>query len=116
MPSKGRQRASRQAQLRKNSKKSSRKNKQIVTSRPSDQLAKLENTDVEPAVVNMEPTKVAKNRPKPATSQVVQQTSGARQDSGALEYPYLKGELRQIGLTSSLIIIGIVVLTFIPWS
>ena len=115
MPTKGRQRASRQAQLRKNSKKSSGKNTRVVDSRPENRRNETRNTDMEPVVAEKHSSKAERISIKSMAPKVIPQAPSTHQDPGALEYPYLKSELRQIGLTSGLIIIAFIGLTFIPW-
>ena len=111
MPSKGRQRASRQAQLRKNNKKSGRKNKPVIDAKLSDPI-----NDVQQPSSETRPSEVADSKPKTVAPKPVPQASRSSQNSGVLEYPYLRSELRQIGLTSGLIIVAVIALTFIPWS
>jgi len=111
MPSKGSQRASRQAQLRKNNKRSGRKNKPVIDAKLSDPIS-----DVQQPSGETQPSKAANSKLKPVVPKSVPQASSPRQHSGVLEYPYLRSELRQIGLTSGLIIVAVIALTFIPWS
>ena len=113
MPSKGRQRASRQAQLRKSSKKSSRKNKPAIDSKLADPLTNVKQPDVKTQVSVTEATN---KQLDPVAPKSVPQTQSPRQNAGALEYPYLKSELRQIGMTCGLVIIAVIALTFVPWS
>ena len=113
MPSKGRQRASRQAQLRKSSKKSSRKNKPAIDSKLADPLTSVKQSDVKTQVSG---TAATNNQPDPVAPKSVPQTQSPRQNTGVLEYRYLKSELRQIGMTCGLVIIAVIALTFVPWS
>ena len=113
MPSKGRQRASRQAQLRKSSKKSSRKNKPAIDSKLADPLTSVKQPDVKTQVSVTEATN---NQLDPVAPKSVPQSPSPRQNAGSLEYPYLKSELRQIGMTCGLVIIAVIALTFVPWS
>ena len=102
MPSKGRQRASRQAQL-KNRKRKTSKNSNVFDSR-----GKVEENRT-PSVQNdsgWETTLTPRQTPQRPTTR----STG----SGTLEYTHLSGELRQIGIVALLIIIIITALTFSP--
>ncbi len=102
MPSKGRQRASRQAQL-KNRKRKTSKNSNVFDSR-----GKVEENRT-PSVQNdsgLETTPTLRQTPQRPTTR----STG----SGTLEYTHLSGELRQIGIVALLIIIIITALTFSP--
>ena len=102
MPSKGRQRASRQAQL-KNRKRKTSKNSNVFDSR-----GKVEENRT-PSVQNdsgLEPTLTPRQTPQRPTTRPT--------GSGTLEYTHLSGELRQIGIVALLIIIIITALTFTP--
>ena len=102
MPSKGRQRASRQAQL-KNRKRKTSKNSNVFDSRSNIE----ENRT--PSVQNDSGLET-----NPAPRQTTQRPTTRPTVSGTLEYTHLSGELRQIGIVALLIIIIITALTFSP--
>ena len=98
MPSKGRQRASRQAQL-KNRKRKTSKNSNVFDSRD-----KVE----ESSAPSSRKDNVIETTPTP------RQTTGRPTLSGTLEYTHLSGELKQIGIMALLIVIIMAALTFSP--
>ena len=98
MPSKGRQRASRQAQL-KNRKRKTSKNSNVFDSRD-----KVE----ESGAPSSRKDNVIETTPTP------RQTAGRPTLSGTLEYTHLSGELKQIGIMALLIVIIMAALTFSP--
>ena len=102
MPSKGRQRASRQAQL-KNRKRKTSKNSNVFDSR-----GKVEENRT-PSVQNDSGWETT-----PTLRQTPQRPTTRSTGSGTLEYTHLSGELRQIGIVALLIIIIITALTFSP--
>ena len=100
MPSKGRQRASRQAQL-KNRKRKTSKNSNVFDSRD-----KVE----ESGAPSSRKDNVIETTPTPTP----RQTTGRPTLSGTLEYTHLSGELKQIGIMALLIVIIMAALTFSP--
>ena len=102
MPSKGRQRASRQAQL-KNRKRKTSKNSNVFDSRD-----KVE----ESSAPSSRKDNVIETTPTPTPTP--RQTTGRPTLSGTLEYTHLSGELKQIGIMALLIVIIMAALTFSP--
>ena len=101
MPSKGRQRASRQAQL-KNRKRKTSKNSNVFDSRSNIEENRTPSENDSGLETN------------PAPRQTTQRPTTRPTVSGTLEYTHLSGELRQIGIVALLIIIIITALTFSP--
>ena len=100
MPSKGKQRASRQAQLRSKRKKSK---SHVVDSRRDH--SEPQNTTTEASSFSTDTTPASPGtRPEP----VIRATASP---STALNYPYLSSELKRIAIVS-----GIVVLTLVGFS
>ena len=104
MPSKGRQRASRQAQL-KNRKRKTSKNANVFDSR--DNVKDNENVSVDnnDGIEAVQVTRQTNPKPRPVTRATA---------SGTLEYVHLAGELKQIGIVALIIIVIIAALTFSP--
>jgi hypothetical protein len=100
MPSKGKNRASRQSQLRNKRKKSSTK---VVDSRPQAKESPIKN---EPSS-NSEFTKTTSEE----IDVLSKKTSSSTMSS--LTYPYIKGELLRISSASLIIIIILISFTFI---
>ena len=98
MPSKGRQRASRQAQL-KNRKRKTSKNSNVFDSRDKVEESRTPSSQKDNAV---------------ETTPVPRQSTGRPALSGTLEYTHLPGELKQIGIMALLIVIIMAALTFSP--
>ena len=104
MPSKGRQRASRQAQL-KNRKRKTSKNANVFDSRDNVEDNKNLSVDENGEIETTQVTRQANPKPKPVTRAT---------SSGTLEYVHLAGELKQIGIVALLIIVIIAALTLSP--
>ncbi len=104
MPSKGKQRASRQAQLRNKRRKG---RTQVVDSRRDSTL----ESDSEEEVIT--PANASVTLPKqtniPKRAPVTSTTPGSN-----LTYEYLGGEIRQIGIVATVIVALLVAFTFIP--
>lgn len=98
MPSKGRQRASRQAQL-KNRKRKTSKNSNVFDSRGKVEESRTPTSQKDNAI---------------ETTPVPRQSTGRPTLSGTLEYTHLSGELKQIGIMALLIIIIMAALTLSP--
>ena len=103
MPSKGKQRASRQAQLRNKRRKG---RTQVVDSRRDSTLESDSEEDITPANASVTLPKQT-NIPKRAP--VTSTTPGSN-----LTYEYLGGEIRQIGIVATVIVALLVAFTFIP--
>ncbi len=110
MPSKGRQRASRQAQLKSRRRKGraqvvdSRRDVTEITSTDSESDSTDGVRAVSHSVQNVDMSA------KPA--QIKPQTS--KNNAGALTYRYLGSEIKQIGLVASVIIVLLIAFTFVP--
>ena len=104
MPSKGKQRASRQAQLRNKRRKG---RTQVVASRRESTL-ESDSEEVIPPVKSASVTLPKQiNTPKRAPD-----TSNTPGNN--LTYEYLGGEIRQIGIVATVIVALLVAFTFIP--
>jgi len=105
MPSKGKQRASRQAQLRNKRRKG---RTQVVDSRRESTLKTgLEDEIISPAKSSS--TTLPKQASIPRRAPVTSTTPGT-----SLTYEYLGGEIRQISIVATVIIALLVAFTFIP--
>jgi len=102
MPSKGRQRASRQSQLKSRKRKTS-KNSNVFDSRDTITESKVS------ANPDNSPTKES-----PISKQTATQTPTRSIKGGTLSYEHLSAELRQIGIVASLIVAIILVISFSP--
>ena len=104
MPSKGKQRASRQAQLRNKRRKG---RTQVVDSRRESTL----ESDSEEVITPVKSASVTlpKQTNTPKRAHVTSTTPGNN-----LTYEYLGGEIRQIGIVATVIVALLVAFTFIP--
>ena len=102
MPSKGKQRASRQAQLRSKRKRS---RSHVVDSRRDH--SEPRNTTTEDTSFSADTTPASPTRrPEP-------ETQAAASSSTALNYPYLGSELKRIAIVSGIVVIALVGFSFI---
>ena len=102
MPSKGRQRASRQAQLRNRKRKSPKS--QVVDSRVGE--------NSEPQVVKDATTGVEEKVSQSSAKSVRQVAKTAPSASSTLAYGYLGGEIKRIGVSAAIIVALLVALSF----
>jgi len=103
MPSKGKQRASRQAQLRNKRRKSSKS--QVVDSRVTQNSSPSAQVD---SAIEIEPI-VATSKRKP-----IPQSTGrpAQAGTNVLRYEYLGSEIKRISVAAAVIVILLVALSF----
>ena len=105
MPSKGKQRASRQAQLRNRKRKSAKSqvvdSRTDITSSPASQSGSSVE-QVEPVGTNAEP-KIVRRVPTTAQAGV-----------SALRYEYLGSEVKRIAIVAAIIVVLLVALSFSP--
>ena len=105
MPSKGKQRASRQAQLRNKRRKSSKS--QVVDSRVTQNSSSSAQVDsaieIEPIVSTSETKQIRQNTGRP--DQV---------GTNVLRYEYLGSEIKRISVAAAVIVILLVALSFSP--
>ena len=110
MPSKGRQRASRQTQIKSKRRKG---RSRVVDSRTDGSKESAASTNTRPSSFSansqskLSPTEINES-PSPRSSQV---TASA---ATPLEYPYLPGEIRQVGIVASIVLLLLIAFTFIP--
>ena len=110
MPSKGKQRAARQAKLRQRKRKT-RSKTDVVNSLPTAETSSEtalpttteKNVLMESSVPPTQPRKAEVRIPKHSESTNI----------SALVYPHLSGELRNIGIVASIIIIALIGLTIL---
>ena len=105
MPSKGKQRASRQAQLRNKRRKG---RTQVVDSR-RDSTLEIESDSEEVITPANASVTLPKQTNIPKRAPVTSTTPGSN-----LTYEYLGGEIRQIGIVATVIVALLVAFTFIP--
>ena len=105
MPSKGKQRASRQAQLRNKRRKSSKS--QVVDSRVTQNSSSSAQVDsaieIEPIVSTSETKQIRQNTGRPA-----------QVGTNVLRYEYLGSEIKRISVVAAVIVILLVALSFSP--
>ena len=106
MPSKGRQRASRQTQLKSKRRKGRAR---VVDSRPDG--SKESATNLQPSNPSYSSTPPS---PKIGVSQSPQRSQVPTSAATPLEYTYLPGEIRQIGIVASIVVLLLIAFTFIP--
>ena len=101
MPSKGKNRASKQSQLKNRRKRGGTSN--VVDSRPKSKVSpeKTATPNPENANINVVDIEIS---PKKVTKSSI----------SSLKYPYLKGELIRIAAVSILIVLILISFTFIP--
>ena len=103
MPSKGKQRASRQAQLRNKRRKSSKS--QVVDSRVTQNSSSSAQVDsaieIEPIVSTSETKQIRQNTGRPA-----------QVGTNVLRYEYLGSEIKRIAVAAAVIVILLVTLSF----
>ena len=105
MPSKGKQRASRQAQLRNRKRKSAKS--QVVDSRTD--ITSAPASQSVPSVEQSEPVRTT------AESKTVRRVhTPAQTGASALRYEYLGSEVKRIAIVAAIIVVLLVALSFSP--
>ena len=110
MPSKGKQRAARQAKLRQRKRKT-RSKPDVINSMPTKETSS--RTDLPTTAEKSMPleTPIPSTRPRKSEKPISSHSEST--NVSTLAYPHLSGELRNIGIVASIIVIALIGLTIL---
>ena len=110
MPSKGKQRAARQAKLRQRKRKT-RSKPDVVDSMPTVETSSGTNLSTTAEKSMAPPPAIPSSQPRKA--EVPKSIHRESTNVSTLTYPHLSGELRNIGLVATIIIVALIGLTIL---